>query len=348
MKQSDDQSIFAWVNRDASPKSLHGLMATSPANFAGCSNIIPYEDWVPRQPYSMTNRGLQIALPLTRCKDGLYAAFLDCPSPPHYTGFVGIFLKRLSEVDEQYARVKVKTLAEVHDPGPTSTIYVRQTIKSEIEGLYPKHCIQLRSLPPLDSPYWLTNVATIEGRTDLTPCPILSTRDNQSTMSPRHPKSFLLDKTANSPCVGIVFSCPRDISLYIVLGSDANFGVGFNVIEVKARSYERGYPQYQPLAAGTWVTLEHHMVHVTAESRVRNSTKYFMVDIKIQEVERPRNPLQRLTGVFQDPSFGLERMMSSTSEGTVRKEPTSEKIEAAKPKFWRRMMKSNKSEIRLS
>lgn len=62
MKHSDDQSIFAWVDREAPSDSLHGLLATSPSKFAGCHTIFPYDNWDPRPPYSMTNRGLRIDL----------------------------------------------------------------------------------------------------------------------------------------------------------------------------------------------------------------------------------------------------------------------------------------------
>lgn len=41
MKQSDDQTIFAWVDREASKFSLRGLLATPPSQFAGCHNISP-------------------------------------------------------------------------------------------------------------------------------------------------------------------------------------------------------------------------------------------------------------------------------------------------------------------
>lgn len=87
MKQSDDQSIFAWTDPDASRDSLHGLLAPSPAMFAGCANILPYQDWEPRQPYTMTNRGLQIELPLMKEDDDIYVAVLNCPSPPDYKTF---------------------------------------------------------------------------------------------------------------------------------------------------------------------------------------------------------------------------------------------------------------------
>lgn len=336
MKHSDDQSIFAWVNNDASPTSLHGLMATSPANFAGCSDIIPYQDWAPREPYSMTNRGLRIALPLIPTKDGLYVAFLDCPSPPRYIGFLGVFLKRLSEVDAQYARVKVGTLAQVQEPGPTSAIYIRQTIKDDINGLYPRHCIQLRSLPPVDGPYELTNVTSMKGKKlgELAPAPILSTRDNQTAVPPKFPKTFLLDKASNSLCVGVVFKCPDGGILYVLLGSDASFGVGFNVIEENPEADHPSQPQYQPLPAGEWVTLKHSMVHVTAQPRIHNAVKYFMIDIEILKIETSTDPLRVPSNTLAHPSL----------ESPVRIEDESDRPQPAVSRNnWRRMIYSTRS-----
>lgn len=149
MKQSDDHTIFAWVDRDASWLSLRGLLATSPSMFAGCHDILAYQDWAPRQPYSMTNRGLRIELPIIQRGEDEYVAALDCPSPPRYedTSFLAIFLRRLSTVDEQYARVKVDRLAEVHERGPMQTIYVRQKIAiPDLGGIFRSHFLQLREL----------------------------------------------------------------------------------------------------------------------------------------------------------------------------------------------------------
>jgi hypothetical protein len=59
LKESDDQSIFAWVSEEATdPKGLQfqGVLADSPSRFASLGNIIPIPSRPERQPYSMTNR----------------------------------------------------------------------------------------------------------------------------------------------------------------------------------------------------------------------------------------------------------------------------------------------------
>ncbi|RHZ67386.1 uncharacterized protein CDV56_109645 [Aspergillus thermomutatus] len=299
MKQSDDQSIFAWVDPAASDTSLHGLLATSPANFASCYDILPYQDWESRQPYSMTNCGLQIGLPLTQTQEGIPVAVLDCPSPPHFRGFLGIFLKRLSQVDEQYARIKLSSLAEVQDRGPPHTIYVRQTsVVPETEGIFPHHVLQIRQIPDSSTPYRLVNIIDMNIAEKQTPQAILSTRDpDTGPIHPRFAKTFTISKAANTLCVCAIFDCYDETRLLVMLGSDAQFGVGFSVIERDQRDHEHDFDkirqeEYKPKTPGTWIELKHHMVSVKAEPRVANSVKYFMVDIEVKEVGRPSDPIQ--------------------------------------------------------
>lgn len=90
MKNSDNQSLYAWKDEDASPGAYHGLLAKHPSNFANCGNILPYSDRSSRTPFSMSNRGLRIDLHLSHCQGGLYVAALECPAPTNYEGFLGI------------------------------------------------------------------------------------------------------------------------------------------------------------------------------------------------------------------------------------------------------------------
>ena len=64
IKQSDDESIFAWT----SPIDTFGLLAPSPTCFAESGDIYP--EFAPLQtrnpPYEMTNQGLQIEMRITR------------------------------------------------------------------------------------------------------------------------------------------------------------------------------------------------------------------------------------------------------------------------------------------
>ena len=63
MKSSDDESLFAWANRDSSLYPRTGLLATSPAAFEGSGYILTGPSRS-KTPYSMTNKGLHISLML--------------------------------------------------------------------------------------------------------------------------------------------------------------------------------------------------------------------------------------------------------------------------------------------
>ncbi|RYP69540.1 hypothetical protein DL771_006055 [Monosporascus sp. 5C6A] len=64
-RQSSDQSLFAWRygNRtpDAGPR---GIFAGSPAAFSGSGDIVPFEVESNIPPFSVTNRGLHITMPI--------------------------------------------------------------------------------------------------------------------------------------------------------------------------------------------------------------------------------------------------------------------------------------------
>ncbi len=104
LKQSDDQSLFAWSCSDT---SYRGLLAQTPAYFGNCSNIVRSGLKLGRSPYSVTNMGLSIELFMAPWAMETYLALLDCETEGVTEEFSkvrkGIFLKMLPEQD-QYAR----------------------------------------------------------------------------------------------------------------------------------------------------------------------------------------------------------------------------------------------------
>ncbi|KAL9629117.1 MAG: hypothetical protein Q9204_005460 [Flavoplaca sp. TL-2023a] len=112
MKISEDHSLFAWKSH---PRPDHipgfttcGLLANSPANFAGSSNVIPIvPDDEPREgnrtqtPFTMTSRGVNISLPLSQVNNlqydvpkfyRLFFATLECQDTVDTRGPLGVFL----------------------------------------------------------------------------------------------------------------------------------------------------------------------------------------------------------------------------------------------------------------
>jgi hypothetical protein len=67
IKVSDDHSIFAWKSvPHLSTQVSYGLLALSPHMFRGIGSILPYGDGGNSKPFAMSNKGLQIELPLIR------------------------------------------------------------------------------------------------------------------------------------------------------------------------------------------------------------------------------------------------------------------------------------------
>jgi hypothetical protein len=66
IKKSDDQTILAWSRDLKEDLNLRfgGALASSPADFASCGHFIPDELGDRWGPFTMTNQGLQIELPL--------------------------------------------------------------------------------------------------------------------------------------------------------------------------------------------------------------------------------------------------------------------------------------------
>ncbi|KAI1758123.1 heterokaryon incompatibility protein-domain-containing protein [Xylaria castorea] len=65
MKESDDQTIFAWFS-EQSPHLSGGLLASSPKSFAESGHIVKSQTNEVYGPYVATNKGLQISLPLLK------------------------------------------------------------------------------------------------------------------------------------------------------------------------------------------------------------------------------------------------------------------------------------------
>ncbi|OBZ73591.1 hypothetical protein A0H81_06088 [Grifola frondosa] len=80
MKQSNDQSIFAW--RGVSNKPTHlGLLAPSPSYFRDSHSIVQQRSGIQAQPYfSVTNYGVLLRAPLQKVEGKVWRAALACQS----------------------------------------------------------------------------------------------------------------------------------------------------------------------------------------------------------------------------------------------------------------------------
>ncbi|KFY49116.1 hypothetical protein V495_00704 [Pseudogymnoascus sp. VKM F-4514 (FW-929)] len=97
MKNSEDQSLFAWTSKEP---YAQGLLARSPDDFAACGDIVMVRKRWNRIPYSVTNLGLSIQLPMMPWAMDTYLVTLDCRNEDEPDSRVAIFLRLLSRPNQ--------------------------------------------------------------------------------------------------------------------------------------------------------------------------------------------------------------------------------------------------------
>ncbi|OOF95043.1 hypothetical protein ASPCADRAFT_507032 [Aspergillus carbonarius ITEM 5010] len=312
MRQSDDQSIFAWRDLDADPNALHGLLARSPKQFASSKDIIPYENWEVLAPYSMTNRGLRIDFHLKESlkEEDVYIASLNCPMPPIYKdgSFLGIFLKKLTSGDEQYARVNINEFHPVHnDRGRLQNIFVRQTMHNALvidRGIFPYHVAQLRNGPRFnphilnDCGFEVVQVIFPELSNQIqhfksaesTPEFIHASEEARKDWLPAHlPHQFSLPKSSKSLAGAVILQKRTDSQrVAILLGSREGFDVGFDAIPL-GHDFDLNRPtqqaldvlqgRFQPKPVGNIIHLGRICIMIHVSLWIYHGIKYYMVDL---------------------------------------------------------------------
>jgi len=112
LKISDDESIFAFEPKEQFRKSTlfgepakPGALARHPAEFAAQGGVAPVRSKAHRKPYSMTNKGLHIQLPLLNGTDDFEGdspsvmGVLNCHFEDDFSSFVGIRLEPTATPD---------------------------------------------------------------------------------------------------------------------------------------------------------------------------------------------------------------------------------------------------------
>lgn len=129
IRDSDDESIFAWRDETLSALTLHGLLANSPQAFARSSKASRYLDTDTKVPFTMTNKGLSLTadIGIHKRKQGYHIMTLPCPNPENGDKYTRIHLKKISAKTEQYARFRCSEWAvEAGESLERKTIYIKQ------------------------------------------------------------------------------------------------------------------------------------------------------------------------------------------------------------------------------
>ncbi len=291
IKHSDDHSLFAWTDPTADADDQYGMLAKKPKHFEQSGNIMPYREWEDSAPFSISNKGLRIELHLSPFGQDLFVAALECLVPPHYEEFLGIYLRRALTGTHQYVRVRAQTLGGIPTRGSITTLYVRQRVDLRPLNIYPLHAFQLRKGP---SRYKLIGAVVPSKSSD--PSPVLTSR-----RWPPGPKTYTFQISKKDCQLAGVLLLERsdDKRLTILLGSRTDFGVGFEAAPNRdIGNLEELQRSFKPQAPGTDVVLEDHKVCVNVEPQVHGGAKYYMVDIIVEALFPPPNPLDVIREVI--------------------------------------------------
>ncbi|KAF3013172.1 hypothetical protein E8E14_000408 [Neopestalotiopsis sp. 37M] len=123
MEYSDDHSLFAWRSPSGEEQTTTGLLAPSPKCFQSSGSCSPRPDPLASRPFFMTNKGIQISLRLMQGATGEIAT-LECEG--WGLQHLSIYLKRVSETQQEYVRIQSDKICQVGQPGGVLTIFVRQ------------------------------------------------------------------------------------------------------------------------------------------------------------------------------------------------------------------------------
>lgn len=127
IRTSDDQSLFAWQGGASERGALSGLLAESPKQFADAGDVVVHSSAFELEPYSMTNKGLRIQLPMRQENDLIYSAALNCSRQGEVYGPIVLSLEHIDNdrfLRAEWAPLKVNDLQTIRGWEPR-TIFVK-------------------------------------------------------------------------------------------------------------------------------------------------------------------------------------------------------------------------------
>ncbi|KAJ5256845.1 hypothetical protein N7478_012949 [Penicillium angulare] len=106
LKNSDDETLFAWESDNVSRKNPCGLLAHSPKDFANSGDIFPVTVSQGATPFTSTNRGIQIQSVLLPPRDKIATLVLQCSAGSGLIGIGVMFAPGTAKSEEDFVRRK--------------------------------------------------------------------------------------------------------------------------------------------------------------------------------------------------------------------------------------------------
>ncbi|OQE32063.1 hypothetical protein PENSTE_c001G09143 [Penicillium steckii] len=104
MRNSNDETLFAWESEDVSTENPCGFFARSPRDFANSGDIFPISFSSDATPCTATNRGIRIQSPLLPPHSEATTLVLQCSSGDGVLG-IGLMSKPGTNNNEDFIRV---------------------------------------------------------------------------------------------------------------------------------------------------------------------------------------------------------------------------------------------------
>lgn len=111
--------------------------------------------------------------------------------------------------------------------------------------------------------------------------------------------TFRISKGAGQLAAALLFERHDGEKLVILLGSMADFAIGFDVASLSdIENIDLLQKSFKPQAPGTNMVLENHQVRINAEPRIHEGAKYYLVDIVVEAIYHSLNPIDLIKDVI--------------------------------------------------
>lgn len=173
------------------------------------------------------------------------------------------------------------------------------------QDIYPVHAFQLRKGPTVDDGYELIKV--LFSSSDRLPLPVLT---SQRWPPAKRPYTFKISRVDSRLAGALLLERIGDERLVIMLGSTAEFGVGFDIASMlDIESLEELQSLFNPQMPGTNMVLKNHQVRVNADPQIHHGAKYYMEDIVVEALYPAPNPI----GMIREIIPGLQNQSEGHS-----------------------------------
>lgn len=195
------------------------------------------------------------------------------------------------------------------------TVYVRNfEMNLGPRDVYPLHAFQIRSGPTEDDGYRLIKAISWTGEA---PPPVLP---SQRWPPASVPYTFKIINGSSQIAGTLVLERHDGERLYILLGSTRDFGVGFNVASISdIDRVEEVQESFRPRAPGTLMVLRDHQVRLNADPQIHSGAKYYMIDITVEPIYHPRNPIDVVSDFIPEPQSQLDEHPSNALKRRIEK-----------------------------